>query len=64
MVCSNKGVIHDFELYSGKILPPDKTVDLGTSSNIVLRLAKAIPTQKTFCFMLITGFHHFHSYVT
>ena len=48
MLCSNKGVIHDFELYSGKILPSDETVDLGASSNIVLRLAKAIPTQKNF----------------
>jgi len=46
ILCSNKGVIYDFELYTGKIQPADDAPDLGASSNIVLRLAKIIPTDK------------------
>ena len=46
ILCSNKGVIYDFELHIGKIQPADDAPDLGASSNIVLRLAKNIPTDK------------------
>jgi len=46
ILCSNKGVIYDFEPYTGKLQPADDVPDLGVSSNIVLRLAKIIPTDK------------------
>ena len=46
ILCSNKGVIYEFELYTGKIQPADDASDLGASLNIVLRLAKIIPTDK------------------
>ena len=48
MLCDSKGIIHDFEIYSGKIAPPENTVDLGASSNIVLRLAQNIPSNKNY----------------
>ena len=46
ILCNYQGLVHNFKLYSGKILPPDDTVDLGASSNSVLRLAKIIPINK------------------
>ena len=46
VLCSNKGLIHDFELYTGKINLPADEPDLGASSNIVVRLAKVVSTQK------------------
>ena len=48
VLCNNQGIVHNFELYSGKIQPPDNTVDLGASSNIVLRLAKVIPVHQNY----------------
>ena len=46
VLCSHKGIIHDFELYSGKIEPPENSdIDLEASSNIVLRLAEQIPSH-------------------
>ena len=46
ILCSNKGIIHDFEVYTGKIEPPAGEPDLGASSNIVVRLSKIIPADK------------------
>ena len=46
MLCSNKGIIHDFEIYSGKIQPLAGEPDLGASSNIVVRLAQVIPSGR------------------
>ena len=46
ILCSNKGIIHDFEVYTGKIEPPAGEPDLGASSNIVVRLSKIIPVDK------------------
>ena len=43
--CSNSGVTHDFEVYFGKVEPPTN-IDLGASSNLVLRLSKTIPVGK------------------
>jgi len=50
VMCSNKGIINDFELHTGRINPPTDGPDLGESSNIVLRLSKVIPVQKNTCF--------------
>ena len=46
VLCNSKGIIHDFELYSGKIHPLPGEPDLGASSNIALRLAKVIPAAQ------------------
>ena len=43
---SNKGLIHYFHLYTGKIKPPADEPDLGACSNIMVRLAKVVPVQK------------------
>ena len=46
VLCDSKGLAHDFDFYTGKILPPLHGPDLGASSNIVLRLAETIPSNK------------------
>ena len=46
ILCSNKGVICDFEPYTGKLQPADDVPDLEVSSNLVLRLAKIISADK------------------
>ena len=45
VLCNNSGITHDFEVYSGKVEPPTN-IDLGASSNLVLRLSKTIPVGK------------------
>ena len=44
-LCNNSGITHDFEVYSGKVEPPTN-IDLGASSNLVLRLSQTIPVGK------------------
>ena len=41
-----KGIVYNFEFYTGKIGLPDSGVDIGASSNIVLRLSQVIPEHK------------------
>jgi len=48
VLCDSTGIIHDFEIYTGKIDPPANGPDLGASSNIVLKLASKIPTNQNF----------------
>ena len=45
VLCNNSGIIYDFEVYSGKVEPP-ANIDLGASSNVVLRLSKTTPVGK------------------
>lgn len=37
---------HDFEIYTGKIVPVSGKADIGASGNIVLRLASSIPKHQ------------------
>lgn len=48
VLCDNKGLIHNFEVYTGKILPVPEKEDIGASGNIVLRLASVIPTHQNY----------------
>ncbi|KAG5883473.1 hypothetical protein JTB14_008790 [Gonioctena quinquepunctata] len=43
VLCDSGGLIHNFEVYTGKILPASGKEDIGASGNIVLRLASIIP---------------------
>ena len=45
VLCDAKGIIYNFEIYSGKINPCENYPDLGASSNIVLKLCKVIPSN-------------------
>ncbi|XP_063229614.1 piggyBac transposable element-derived protein 4-like [Bacillus rossius redtenbacheri] len=36
-LCDSHGIMHDFEIYSGQIMPVPNLPDLGASSNMVLR---------------------------
>ena len=38
MLCNTCGIVHNFEIYSSKILSVDGFPDLGASSNIVLKM--------------------------
>ncbi|MCL4124285.1 UNVERIFIED_CONTAM: hypothetical protein GTU68_017635, partial [Idotea baltica] len=42
------GMVYDFEVYTGKILPVSNRPDLGASSNIVIQLAECIPDGLNF----------------
>ena len=46
IACDRDGLIHNFEVYTGKILPVPRKDDIGASGNIVLRLAAVIPKHK------------------
>ncbi|CAH1977177.1 unnamed protein product, partial [Acanthoscelides obtectus] len=46
IACDKDGLIHNFEVYTGKILPVSGKDDIGASGNIVLRLAAVIPKHK------------------
>lgn len=46
VLCDSTGLIHNFEIYTGKILPMPEKEDIGASGNIVLRLASVIPQHK------------------
>ncbi|KAJ8933283.1 hypothetical protein NQ314_014111 [Rhamnusium bicolor] len=42
VLCDNNGLIHNFEVYTGKILPAPGKKDIGASGNILLRLSTII----------------------
>ncbi|KAG5892340.1 hypothetical protein JTB14_011206 [Gonioctena quinquepunctata] len=48
VLCDSGGLIHNFEVYTGKKLPASGKEDIGASGNIVLRLASIIPKQKNY----------------
>ncbi|XP_064461695.1 piggyBac transposable element-derived protein 3-like [Ornithodoros turicata] len=48
VLCDSTGIVHNFELYTGKILPANGHCDVGASGNIVLTLASAIPSNKNY----------------
>lgn len=45
-LCDDSGILHDFEVYTGKIHPVEGEPDLGASSNVVLKMSKTIPHGK------------------
>ena len=45
VLCDAKGIIYNFEIYSGKINPCENYPNLGASSNIVLKLCEVIPSN-------------------
>lgn len=42
VLCDTNGLVHNFEIYTGKIEPAPNEPDLGPSSNIVLRLTSIV----------------------
>jgi len=42
MLCDIRGMVHNFEIYTGKIMPVEGYPDLGASLNIVLRLSQVV----------------------
>lgn len=48
VLCDIHGMVHDFSIYTGQILPNPGSPDLGASSNIVLQLSQTIPVDKTY----------------
>lgn len=47
-LCDSHGILHDFEIYSGKISPVPNLPDLGASSNVVLSLTQIIPDNQNY----------------
>lgn len=45
MLCDNNGLTHNFEVYTGRIIPAPTLPDIGASSNVVLRLIEQVPRQ-------------------
>ena len=48
MLCDTKGIVYNFEIYSGRINPVAGYEDLGASSNIVIQLAQVIQKQQIY----------------
>ncbi|XP_046684702.1 piggyBac transposable element-derived protein 4-like [Homalodisca vitripennis] len=46
VLCDSKGLIHNFEIYTGRILPATSLPDIGASSNVVLRLVEHLPRNE------------------
>ena len=46
ILCDSHGLVHNFEIYTGKIYPSREMPDIGPSGNIVLKLAEVIPRDK------------------
>lgn len=42
ILCDTKGLVHNFEIYTGKISPVAGCPDIGASGNIVLQLAQVV----------------------
>ncbi|KAL3179019.1 hypothetical protein MRX96_038269 [Rhipicephalus microplus] len=43
LLCDERGIMYNFEVYTGKILPQQGFPDIGASGNIVLRMASIVP---------------------
>lgn len=46
VLCNEKGMVHNFEVYTGSIQPLADVPDLGASSNVVLRMTRDVPHGK------------------
>ena len=46
VLCDSSGIIHKFEVYTGRIAPPQNEPDLGPSSNIVITLSEVVPSNR------------------
>ena len=42
VLCDTQQIVHNFEIFTGKILPVDGFPDLGATSNIVIQLSKVV----------------------
>ncbi|XP_046814165.1 piggyBac transposable element-derived protein 3-like [Vespa crabro] len=45
LLCDSSGLIYNFEIYTGKVIRDPELPNVGSSGNMVLRLAKIIPKQ-------------------
>lgn len=43
VLSDSNGVVYNFDIYSGPILPVDGMPDIGASGNIVLKLVSIVP---------------------
>ena len=46
VLCDSCGIIHNFEVYTGRIALPQNGPDLGQSSNIVIMLSEVVPSNR------------------
>lgn len=46
VICDVKGLVYNFELYTGKEVQPPELPDIGASGNVVLRLATVVPSDQ------------------
>lgn len=52
VLCDTKGLVHSFDIFTGKTDPEPREPDVGPNGNIVVKLARAIqsPTDQLLCF--------------
>ena len=50
VLCDSSGIIHDFEVYTGRIALSQNGPNLGPSSNIVITLSKVVPSNSNHLF--------------
>ena len=55
VLCDSCGIIHNFEVYTGRIALPQNGPDLGQSSNIVIMLSEVVQVIVITCCIATTG---------
>uniref|UniRef100_A0A665TR44 PiggyBac transposable element-derived protein domain-containing protein n=1 Tax=Echeneis naucrates TaxID=173247 RepID=A0A665TR44_ECHNA len=48
VLAGSDGVLHNFEIYTGRVVQTPELPDVGASGNVVLRLAQPIPKQQNY----------------
>jgi hypothetical protein len=48
IICDVKGLVYNFELYTGKEIHQPHLPNIGASGNVVLRLANIVPSDQNF----------------
>ena len=55
ILCDNHGIVHNFTVYTGTILPVPGLPDVSASGNVVLQIAQVIPTHSGYKIYFETG---------
>lgn len=59
-IASASGIVHDFEIYTGKSTLPPTEQDLGISGDVVLRLVENVPKNQNYKVAMDNWFNSYH----
>lgn len=64
VLCDSTGLVHNFEVYTGHVEPLAGAPNLGTSSNVVLRMTQHVPRNKGYLVYFDNWFASLHLFST